>query len=88
MQGSEKFRFLYKLVSFLLNDDDETPLNHEKLAIWLRCNTTKYPDNLACRGRGRPYYNSGVRQPGVLVVRGWRYFTLFLGVTLAVRQAS
>jgi hypothetical protein len=23
------------------------------------------------------YYDFGVRQPGLLVVRGWRYFTLF-----------
>ena len=29
---------------------------------------------------GRPYYDSGVRQPGPSVVRRWRYFTLFQGV--------
>ena len=31
---------------------------------------------------GRPYYDSGVRQPGPSVVRRWRYFTLFQGVAL------
>ena len=31
---------------------------------------------------GQPYYNSGVRQPGLLVVRRLRYFTLFQGVAL------
>ena len=31
---------------------------------------------------GRPYYDSGVRQPGPSVVRRWRYFRLFQGVAL------
>ena len=31
---------------------------------------------------GRPYYDSGLRQPALLVVRRWRYFTLFQGAAL------
>ena len=42
------------------------------------CNCKLYPDNPGGRGWGGRYYDSGIRQLGVLVVRGrWGYIILF-----------
>jgi len=54
---------------------DEVALSDEQYTIWVRSCHAHAPHQLA--GWDYLFYKLGVRQPALLVLRGWRYITLF-----------
>ena len=68
---------------------DETLLNDEKLAIWLRCNTTKYSDNSAYRTMGQQFWRSTTRSSrcaGMALLHNVRGASSTMAVAMALLE--